>query len=76
MAQLTLYVDEKMLKKIELESKKEKLSVSRWVAQKLGLILNRSWPADFLATAGALKGKGLKRPSQDDFAADARKIKL
>jgi len=76
MSQLTLYVDEKMLKKIEMESKKEKLSVSRWVTQKLALVLKRSWPSHFLETAGALKGEGLKRPPQNDFAADVRKIKL
>ncbi len=76
MAQLTLYVDEKMLKQIELEAKKEKSSVSKWVAQKLSLVLRRSWPARFLDTAGALKGEGLKRPPQNDFAPDVRRAKL
>ncbi len=76
MAQLTLYIDDKMIKQIESEAKKEKSSVSRWVAKKIAMVLQRSWPASFLATAGALKGEGLKRPPQTDFAMDARKAKL
>ena len=76
MAQLTLYVDEKILRQIESEAKKEKSSVSRWITQKLSLILRRSWPARFLATAGALKDEDFKRPPQNDFASDTRKVKL
>ena len=76
MAQLTLYVDKQMLRQIESEAKKEKSSVSRWVTQKIATILHRSWPAAFLDTAGSLKGEGLKRPPQNDFAMDARKARI
>ena len=76
MAQLTLYVDEKILRQIESEARKEKSSVSRWVTQKISLVLRRTWSARFLATAGALKDDGLKRPPKNDFAPDVRKVKL
>ena len=76
MAQLTLYVDEKILRQIESEARKEKSSVSRWVTHRLSLVLRRSWPARFLATAAALKDEGLKRRPRNDFASDARRVKL
>ncbi len=76
MAQLTLYVDEKLLKQIEAAAKKEKSSVSRWVTQRLALVLRRSWAAGFIDTAGALKDdESFKRPPQD-FPPDVRKASL
>ena len=76
MAQLTLYVDEKLLRQIEAEAKKEKFSVSRWVTQKLSAVLNRSWPAGFLSLAGALKDEDFHRPPQEGKVKDARKVSI
>ena len=76
MAQLTLYVDEKLLHRIESEAKKEKSSVSRWVSKRLAMVFNRHWPSSFLATAGALKDEGLSRPAQKEFGIDGRKVSL
>ncbi len=76
MAQLTLYVDDKLLKQIESEAKKEKFSVSGWVTRKLSAILNRSWPAGFLSLAGALKDEDFHRLPQENKVKDARKVSI
>lgn len=76
MAQLTLYVQDHLLKQIEAEAKKEKSSISSWVNKRLTMVLNRSWPADFLALAGSLKDSDIKRPKQIVDVKDARKVSL
>ena len=44
MPQLSLYIDDETLKKIEREAKKEKISLSKWVRKTLNKSLKKNWP--------------------------------
>lgn len=54
MPQLSLYIDEETLKKIEIAAKIEHLSLSKWVVSKLRITLEHSWPDDYELLFGAI----------------------
>ena len=54
MLQLSLYIDEKTLSKIQIAAKIEKLSLSKWVVSKLKDTLEQSWPDDYELLFGAI----------------------
>lgn len=47
MPQLSLYIDEKTLKKISLAAKIENLSLSKFVVKKLNESIHDSWPENY-----------------------------
>ena len=54
MPQLSLYIDEKTLKKIALAAKIEKLSISKFVVKKLNESMHDSWPDNFDEVFGSI----------------------
>ncbi len=54
MPQLSLYIDEETLSKIEIAAKIEKLSLSKWVVSKLKDTIEHSWPDDYELLYGAI----------------------
>jgi hypothetical protein len=54
MPQLSLYIDESTLKKIELAAKIENLSISKFVTKKLNESLHDSWPDNFESLFGSI----------------------
>jgi len=54
MPQLSLYIDELTLKKIELAAKIEHLSISKFVVKKINESLHDSWPDGFEMLFGAI----------------------
>ncbi|MBI4397888.1 MAG: toxin-antitoxin system, antitoxin component [Candidatus Omnitrophica bacterium] len=76
MAQLTLYVDEEMIHKIETAAKREHLSISKWVKQRLDLTLHHHWPKHYFDLFGALAHETLERPGQIDFSKDRKREKM
>ena len=55
MAQLTLYVDEKIMGLFKQAAKHEKESISSWAKKRLMASLRNHWPKGFFELAGALK---------------------
>jgi len=54
MPQVSLYIDEATLRRIEVAAKTEHLSLSKYVSQKLRASLEDEWPAHFEDLFGAI----------------------
>lgn len=76
MPQISLYIDEPTLKKIETAAKLEETSLSQWVRSRLVTSLDTSWPEGYLALFGSLKDSNLQRPAQPKASQDAKRLKL
>lgn len=70
MAQLTIYLDDESLKRIEDAATKAKSSVSGWVKARLVQSLEDQWPADYFRMLGTL-GDDFQRPAEIGFPGDA-----
>lgn len=53
MAHLTIYLSDDVEKRVRKAAKTAKTSVSKWVADRVAKSVETSWPAEFLALAGA-----------------------
>ncbi|MDR1893860.1 MAG: hypothetical protein LBQ61_04105 [Spirochaetales bacterium] len=71
MPQISLYIDENTLKKVEKRAKQAHTSVSKWVGNSIKKSINDEYPEDFLELFGALKDIPFKRPPQGIFADDS-----
>jgi hypothetical protein len=70
MAQVTIYITKELEKKIINRSKREKLSISRWISMRLEKSLENEWPADYFSLFGSVKD--IERPPQPDPSLDKR----
>jgi len=52
-AHLTIYLSADVEKRVRKAAKASKLSVSKWVAERVTQSVETSWPPEFLALAGA-----------------------
>lgn len=55
MAQITIYVDDDTLRKVERATKASAVSKSKWIAEAIQLRLRGEWPDSVKALAGAWK---------------------
>ena len=76
MAQLTIYLDERTLKKISAAARRSRESVSRWVKSRLAREIETGWPPGYFDLFGCLADTDFKRPSQGDFSTDVRRKPL
>lgn len=53
MAHLTIYLTDEVERRVRKAAKVAKVSVSRWVAERVSQSVEKSWPPEFLALAGA-----------------------
>ena len=53
MAHLTIYLTDDVERRVRKAAKAAKVSVSRWVADRVSKSVETSWPPEFLALAGA-----------------------
>ena len=76
MAQVTIYLPDLILKKINALAKSEALSVSSWVKNKLMGSIEDTWPEDYFGLFGSLEDSDLTRPEELDVGQDTRRTKL
>jgi hypothetical protein len=53
MAHLTIYLSEDVERHARKAAKAPKVSVSKWIAERVTKSVEESWPPEFLALAGA-----------------------
>jgi len=53
MAHLTIYLNDDVERRVRESAKTAKVSVSKWVADRVTKSVETSWPPEFLALAGA-----------------------
>lgn len=70
MPQLSLYIDQKTLKKIEIAAKLEHLSVSKYVVRKLNETMNKSWPENYPNLFGSISDDTFNVEGPKDFSDD------
>jgi len=71
MPQLTVYIDEETLKKVQIAARNEHNSISKWVKNKLTEALVNTWPKDFFNLFGSLAEEEIERPEQLSMENDA-----
>lgn len=76
MPQLSLYIDEPTLKKIEVLAKIEKKSISKWVRLKLKKVIEKTWPDDYFALFGSVSEDQFLRPDDIDVKYGSPREKL
>lgn len=70
MPQISLYIDEPTLKKIETAARKQRLSISKWVAQQLRSRIDPVYPLHYEDLFGSISDDTFKRPEEPAWDSD------
>ena len=76
MPQLSLYIDEETLTKIEVAAKINNTSISKWVSDKLKESLTNSWPENYQSLFGAIDDDSFTVKKAEDFSGDLERESL
>ncbi|EHQ04702.1 hypothetical protein [Leptonema illini] len=68
MPQISLYIDDETLRKVELAASKNNVSVSKWMTEQIQLNIVAGYPEGFESLFGSVKEGELVRPEQDDIS--------
>ena len=74
MPQISLYIDEKTLKKVESAAKQSHLSISKWVAEQIKSKLDPVYPTNYERLFGSIKDDTFVRPKNLDFNSDTKRM--
>ena len=61
MPQISLYIDEATLKKVEQQAKMEHISISKWVSEQIKNKIDPRYPADFETLYGSLSDEFIRQ---------------
>jgi hypothetical protein len=73
MPQLSLYIEEKTLKKIELAAKINHTSISRWVTARLKESLENNWPENYENLFGCIEDDTFSAKRNEKFSDDVER---
>ena len=73
MPQISLYIDEATLKKVESAASRQHVSISRWVADQIRSKVEPIYPKEFETLFGSLSDDSFARPDQNHFSQDSRR---
>lgn len=76
MANLTIYLPDDVARQVRKAADESKVSVSKWVADQVGKSLETSWPAEFLALAGAFPDFPEAEELRQGYGEDVRRESL
>ncbi len=76
MPQISLYIDEDTLHKVETAAKRSNLSLSKWVALQIKAKIEPVYPPGYEELFGSLTTEELTRPPQPDHAQDSPRESL
>ncbi len=77
MAQLTIYIDDATLLRIERSARQEKASISRWVKQRLTASLEeKGWPPGYFEFLQKSPCKGIDIPPDLSSSLDCKRSVL
>jgi len=63
MPQISLYIDEKTLKKVESAAMRQRVSISKWVAEQIRAKVEPVYPAGYEILFGSITDDTFLRPS-------------
>jgi hypothetical protein len=76
MPQISLYIDDKTLKKVENAAKRQHTSISKWVAEQLRSRVDPAYPAQFEDLFGSIKDETFIEPKEIQFISDLIRSEL
>jgi len=76
MPQLSLYIDEKTLRDLEIAAAIERLSISKFVVKKIKESIHRKWPDNYEELFGSIDDKLFVAESKNSFNNDSPRENL
>ncbi len=76
MPQLSLYIDDETLSKIETAAKINRTSISKWVSERLKESLANSWPENYASLFGSIDDDSFNTEKRKDFSNDSKREEL
>lgn len=76
MAQISLYVDEALLKKIEHAAARENKSLSKWVTDQIKSKIDPVYPMDYENLFGSVADSSFARPEELSYKNDTTRETL
>ena len=76
MPQISLYIDEVTLKKVESAAMRQHISISKWVAEQIKKKVEPIYPLGFEDLFGSIDDPTFKKPDMLDFSGDAPREKI
>jgi hypothetical protein len=76
MPQLSLYIDDETLAKIETAAKINQTSISKWVSERLKESLANSWPENYGSLFGSVDDDSFIVEKHNSFSDDSEREKL
>jgi len=76
MPQISLYIDESTLKKVETLAKNEHKSISKWVRLRIKNSIEKIWPENYFSLFGSVIDKKFDQPKDLKSKNDAPREKL
>jgi hypothetical protein len=76
MPQVSLYIDQETLIKIEQLAQKNHTSISKWVGNNLKKLIKDDYPDDFFELFGAIQDVSFNRPKGLSFRADTKRVRI
>ncbi len=73
MPQLSLYLDEETMQKVESAAKSQRLSISKWVAQQIRSRVNAEYPKEYEGLYGSVQDPSFTVPGDLPFSIDAER---
>ena len=71
MPQISLYIDETTLKKVEDAASREHVSISKWVAEQIRSRLEPVYPSDYESLFGSINDGSFTSPDEISFNQDS-----
>ena len=76
MPQISLYIDEPTLKKVENAAKRRRVSISKWVAEQIRARVEPVYPQHYEDLFGSISDDTFVRPKTPSFKADSKREKF
>jgi hypothetical protein len=76
MPQISLYIDEATLKKVEDAAARQHSSISKWVAEQIRARIEPRYPMNFESLFGSIADTTFHEPPELSFDSDAKREKL
>ena len=76
MPQISLYIDEFTLKKVETLAKNERKSISKWVRLRIKKSIEKTWPENYFTLFGRVTDKKFARPKGLKLKNDVTREKI
>lgn len=76
MGQLSIYIDDETLKKVEEAAKDQNISVSKWITGRIKSSFKTNWDDNFFNLFGSIKDDSFKIPEELSFDHDSKRESL